>query len=114
MSKSSDIVVIDIGSKCICAYIAERLSAHTGIPCEPLLKRIRYTGQQAKLGRAERISNLSRAFSVPDSTKVKNRAILLVDDVMTTGSTLSAASQALKRAGAGAVYVFCAARRQRI
>ena len=95
-------------------YIAERLSAHTGIPCRELLKRVRYTGQQAKLGRAERIANLSQAFSVPDSTNVKNRAILLVDDVMTTGSTLSAATRALKRAGAGAVYVFCAARRQRI
>ena len=97
------------------ACIAERLSAHTGVPCEPgLLKRVRFTGQQAKLGRRERLSNLSRAFSVPDSTKVKNRAILLVDDVMTTGATLSAATQALKRAGAGAVYVFCAVRRQRI
>ena len=97
------------------ACIAERLSVHTGVPCEPgLLKRVRFTGQQAKLGRKERISNLSRTFSVPDSTNVKNRAILLVDDVMTTGSTLSAAAQALKRAGAGAVYVFCAVRRQRI
>ena len=97
------------------ACIAERLSAHTGVPCEPgLLKRVRFTGQQAKLGRKERLSNLSRAFSVPDSTNVKNRAILLVDDVMTTGATLSAATQALKRAGAGAVYVFCAVRRQRI
>lgn len=96
------------------ACIAERLSAHTGIPCVELLKRVRFTGQQAKLGRSERLSNLSRAFSVPDSTNVKNRAILLVDDVMTTGSTLSAATRALKRAGAGAVYVFCAARRQRI
>ena len=97
------------------ACIAERLSAHTGVPCEPgLLKRVRFTGQQAKLGRKERLSNLSRAFSVPDSTNVKNRAIVLVDDVMTTGATLSAATQALKRAGAGAVYVFCAVRRQRI
>ena len=95
-------------------WIAGRLSAGSGVPAENLLRRIRCTGQQAKLGKKERISNLSHAFFVPDSIKVKKRAILLVDDVMTTGSTLSAAAKALKKAGAGPVYVFCAARRQRM
>ena len=67
------------------------------------------TKQQAKLDRNERKSNLSGAFSIFDSTILKKRAILLVDDVMTTGATFSEMRRVLIRAGASAVYgvTFC-------
>ena len=92
---------------------AKVLSEGTGIPLCHALRRQKYTKQQAKLDRNERNSNLSGAFSVFDSTILKKRAILLVDDVMTTGATLSAAARTIKKAGAAEVYVFTVARRQR-
>ena len=95
------------------ALIARRLSVHLGVPAENLLKRTRSTGQQSKLTGAERRENLSGAFSIKDLPKVKNRVILLTDDVMTTGATLSEAASVLKKAGAEKVYVFALAKRQR-
>lgn len=95
------------------ALYAKVLSEGTGIPICYALRREKYTKQQAKLDRNERKSNLSGAFSIFDSTILKKRAILLVDDVMTTGATLSAAAKAVKHAGASKVYVFTVARRQR-
>ena len=93
--------------------LSKRLGQGLGIPVVNALRRKKYTKQQAKLGKEARISNLSGAFSINHSTFVEKRAILLVDDVMTTGATLSAAARALKRAGAAKVYVFTVARRQR-
>lgn len=93
--------------------LAETLSAATGIPVSCALKRARWTKQQARLGREARRRNLQDAFSAPDSTRCQNRSILLLDDVMTTGSTLTAATKALLAAGASKVDVLVMARRQR-
>lgn len=89
------------------------ISEHSGVPVRTALRRVKRTKQQARLKREERLKNIHKAFSAIDSTIVKNRAILLVDDVMTTGSTLSSAAKALLKAGASDVYVLVAARRQR-
>jgi competence protein ComFC len=93
--------------------LAEVVSAKTGVPMVKALRRSRRTGQQARLNRKQRFENLKGAFYVPDSTPCEKRSILLVDDVMTTGSTLSAAAEALLAAGAGNVSILIAARRQR-
>lgn len=71
------------------------------------------TGQQVQRGQIERIKNLNHAFFLKNSTNIENRAILLVDDVMTTGATLASASKILLDAGAGKVFVLVIARRQR-
>lgn len=91
--------------------LAERISLATGIPVLHALKRTRATKRQARLKRNQRLRNLSGAFSLNDSTNVKKRAILLVDDVMTTGMTLEKETKVLLRAGASAVYVLVLARR---
>ncbi len=96
------------------ALFSEGVSKRSGLPIRNVLRRIKRTKQQARLKRDERLSNLKGAFSVTDSTIVQKRAILLTDDVMTTGSTLSAAAQTLLEAGASDVYVLVIARRQRI
>lgn len=82
------------------------------IPVRPLLKRKKWTGQQSRLTRKQRISNLKGAFFINRSTNLKKRAILLVDDVMTTGSTLAAAAETLLKAGAEKVCILTLARRQ--
>jgi ComF family protein len=89
------------------------ISARSGIRCDPLLlARIKRTRQQVGLTRAQRQQNLQGAFRVPDEAKARasGKRILLVDDVLTTGSTANAASRALLRAGAARVDVLAFAR----
>ena len=56
-------------------------------------------------GRSAREENLKDAFAVTGDAKVKGKTVLLVDDVLTTGTTANQATKALKNAGAKAVYV---------
>lgn len=90
--------------------LAELLSAHAAIPCRSLLKRIRYTTTQTALDRAERMENLHNAFRLRKNTDVRGLRMLLIDDVLTTGSTLSECARVLKRAGAKSVHAATAAR----
>ena len=90
--------------------LAELLSARISILCKPLLKRIRYTTTQTALDRAERMENLHNAFRLRKNADVRGLHVLLIDDVLTTGSTLSECARVLKRAGAISVHAATAAR----
>jgi ComF family protein len=87
------------------SHPAWRLTLATGI-----LTRQRATASQAGLTAHQRRENLRGAFSVSDPAAVADRHILLVDDVMTTGATARAASEAVMRAGAASVRVATLAR----
>lgn len=79
------------------------VAAELDLSCEPsLLQRVRNTKQQAQLTSAERESNVKGAFEAVGN--VRGRALLLVDDVVTTGATLSDCARALRDAGAAAVF----------
>jgi ComF family protein len=78
------------------------------------LMRLRATDSQAGLTPRQRRLNLRGAFSVSDSSRVSQRHILLVDDILTTGATARAAAQALVKAGAASVWVATLARAQRL
>jgi len=90
--------------------LAELLSAHASIPCRPLLKRVRYTTTQTALDRSERMGNLHNAFRLRKNADVRGLRVLLIDDVLTTGSTLNECARVLKRAGAISVHAATAAR----
>ena len=75
----------------------------------PGLRRIRGTAPQVGLSRQQRAGNLSGAF-VADPSLVAGRHIVLIDDVVTTGSTVAAAARALLDAGAFGVVVWALAR----
>src|SRR6478609_3429606 len=92
------------------SLLAELLSAQTSIPCRHLLKRIRYTTTQTALDRSERMENLHNAFRLRKNVDVRGLQVLLIDDVLTTGSTLSECARVLKRAGAESVHAATAAR----
>lgn len=78
------------------------------------LMRLRVTAGQAGLTPRQRRVNVRGAFSVADAAAVAGRHVLLIDDIMTTGATARAASQALLRAGAESVWVATLARARRV
>jgi len=74
------------------------------------LIRTRDTASQTGLTRHQRRSNMRGAFAVPQPEKVRGRNILIVDDVMTTGTTAGECTRVLLRAGANQVFVATIAR----
>jgi ComF family protein len=95
------------------ALLARNLSQASGkIMLPSALIRTRNTPQQAGLNRAQRLLNVKDAFNVPPAyrTQIKDKKILLLDDVLTTGATLNSCTQALLEAGVKAVYVLTLAR----
>ena len=81
-------------------------------PSTPALLRTRHTPAQQGLTRAQRLRNLHQAFALDAAllAHIQGRRVLLLDDVMTTGATFSAATQCLLRGGAAQVHVLCLAR----
>ena len=92
------------------ALLAEELSRLSGLPMtERVLVRTRDTPPQVSLsGREERVKNVEGSFSCVGG--VEGRKILLVDDVVTTGSTLSACASALRASGVDSVWGVALAR----
>jgi predicted amidophosphoribosyltransferase len=74
------------------------------------LIRTRRTDAQINLGAAERLANVAGAFAVQPTVPVAGLSIVLIDDVVTTGSTLSACAEALIGAGAASVKAVSLAR----
>lgn len=93
--------------------LAAEIGRHFHIPVKPLLKRCRPTPSQAGLTRAARRANVAGAFRVRNGVSAEGLRVLLVDDVMTTGATVSACASALKRGGAKHVTVITLARADR-
>lgn len=91
--------------------LAQNLSRATGWPLlQGILFRTVNTRSQSKLSLGERATNVRNAFQVRDPGQVRDKRILLVDDVLTTGSTADACSSALLSAGAVQVSVVTVAR----
>ena len=94
-------------------FLAQELRRHTGLPVIQGLRRQRFTAAQAGLTNSQRRHNVASAFAIRNAQQVAGKKILLIDDVMTTGSTLAAAANVLRRAGAARVTVLTLARADR-
>jgi ComF family protein len=95
------------------AALAAVISGESGVPIAAgALKRVKATAQQVGLSRTERAANIQGAFRVPEAGKaaVTGRRLILVDDVLTSGSTVDGCARALLRAGAANVDVLIFAR----
>ena len=74
------------------------------------LRRIRHTIPQVQLDHSERERNVRGAFEVKDQREVKDKTLLLIDDVFTTGATVNECAKVLKKSGAKSVFVLTLAR----
>ena len=93
------------------AMLAQEIARASGKPCDiGALLRVKATHSQVGLSRTQRAENVQGAFKAADGAVLKGRAVVLVDDVLTSGATANAASRALLRAGAKRVDVLVFAR----
>ena len=95
------------------ALLAFGISKQSGLHCAPdVLRRMRATQPQMELDRKLRVQNVRKAFAVPQEMVpyVPDKVIVLVDDVITTGATVSACAKVLKKAGAKEIRVLALAR----
>lgn len=89
--------------------IAKNISKVTGLLLDSnCLIKIKENKSQAELNKTERINNIKNVFKV--TKELKNKNILLIDDVYTTGSTMEECSKELKKAGANKVWGITIAR----
>ncbi|MFN4212886.1 MAG: ComF family protein [Microgenomates group bacterium] len=92
--------------------IGEFLGKFLKLPVVNFLQRKKPTSFLAQIkNKKERYLQIRGAFAVKDKSLVFNKKIILVDDVVTTGSTVKEAGKSLKRAGAKIVYVFSLAKK---
>jgi ComF family protein len=93
--------------------LALALAARSHLPCRPgWLRRIRNTPRQTLQTAGARRQNVAGAFRARATPEVRGKTVLLVDDVLTTGSTASDAGRALRAAGAARIVVAVLARSQ--
>lgn len=98
-------------SELIARVAVKLLPSHAKLTMIPrLLERRRETQSQTGLSRHQRRENMRGAFAVTDAAALPGQEILLVDDVFTTGTTVSECARILRRAGAARVWVATVAR----
>jgi len=90
------------------ALLARAVADRAGLPLRPALHRIHGSRPQVELDRAARAANIRGAF-VAEARSLRGLRVALVDDVATTGATLSDAAAAARSAGARAVRAYVVA-----
>lgn len=90
--------------------IAKVISRYYEITVLPALERVKNTRAQFDLSREERFNNIIGAFKVSNPAGVYNKRVLLLDDIYTTGATITECAKALKIAGARRVEILALSR----
>ena len=91
--------------------VARELSRSWGLPSDGcLLRRIKRTVPLKGMNHAQRRRAVAGAFAVVDADRINGRTVVLIDDVLTSGSTAEACARVLRRAGASRIELICWAR----
>ncbi len=85
-------------------FLAEVLSQQSGLPVVHLIKRHRYTTPQAQLTEAERKTNILDAFEIDSRISEIPKSVVLIDDVITTGSTIAESATVLQKFGVRKIF----------
>ncbi|MFA5098782.1 MAG: ComF family protein [Candidatus Paceibacterota bacterium] len=91
--------------------IAKSIAEYFNLPLIKTIKRSKKTEPQAKMKNKEkRLKNISGCFSIPNPDSVKNKNVILIDDVFTTGDTINEAVKILKENGVKKIIALVAAK----
>lgn len=91
--------------------LARAVSEKTGIPCERFLEKIRHNPPQSLTGdEKKRRENVKNVYRACQTDKMHGLRVLLIDDIVTTGATLSECARVLHEAGAAEVLALTVAR----
>lgn len=86
--------------------MAEVLAERLAVPCdERMIRKTRRTIDQSSLPRTKRLKNLDHAFSTRRNNQLAGRRVLIVDDILTTGTTSNEIAKVIRKAGASDVAV---------
>ena len=88
--------------------LARHVARHLQVPLWQPIERLKQHSQKG-LSRLERIEDIEDQFRITTSAKVRYRKVLIIDDVVTTGSSVRALSQQLERLGCQQIYAACLA-----
>jgi len=92
------------------ALLASAIGAYLQKPVSfNILKKTKWTKPQTLLPRKSRLTNIAGSIAIENSDNVIGKNIILIDDVMTTGTTISLCAKLLKKAGAKKIVVLCIA-----
>lgn len=83
--------------------LAGEVASLTNLRYQDTLRKVRHTPRQASLSKEERYLNLNGSIALKSGANVKDRSYILVDDVLTTGTTIRTCAEALMRGGANRV-----------
>lgn len=93
--------------------LAEEIAAKTGLPCRQLLQKVKNNSAQSLTRDAkQRRENVAGVYALDDGADVSGLRILLIDDVVTTGATMSEAARILRKEGAKSVFGVTLARHE--
>jgi ComF family protein len=91
-------------------FIAKEISKLLDVKLKTnLIKRVKYTETQTSMNLIERRENMKDAFVQKNNADIKNRRIIILDDVTTTGATIEACGKILKEKGAAEIFALSAA-----
>lgn len=93
-----------------CEVMARNVGYNTNIPVSNCIKKIKDTKEQKTLTKEERITNLRGVFKINSVKDIKNKNVILIDDIMTTGATISECKYILKKSGVKQIIVLTIAK----
>ncbi|GAA0110074.1 ComF family protein [Clostridium tertium] len=93
-----------------CEFMAQKLSRTLNIPIYSDIIKVKNIKEQKTLSKEDRFKNIEGAFGIKSNKNIKNKNIILIDDVITTGATLLECEKLLKKSGANSIKILTVAK----